>query len=72
MWTQTLALIRQAFEEENMNRTMKVETHRDRRMRDSWKVKCILNTFFDIKGIVHEEFVLAGQSVNSAYCCDVA
>jgi hypothetical protein len=27
--------------------------------------------FFDIKGIVHKEFVLAGQIVNSAYYCDV-
>jgi hypothetical protein len=25
----------------------------------------------DIKGIVHKEFVLAGQTVNSAYYCDV-
>jgi hypothetical protein len=27
--------------------------------------------FFDIKGIVHKQFVLAGQTVNSAYYCDV-
>jgi hypothetical protein len=27
--------------------------------------------FFDSKKIVHKEFVLAGQSVNSAYYCDV-
>jgi hypothetical protein len=27
--------------------------------------------FFAIKRIVHKEFVLAGQTVNSAYCCDV-
>jgi hypothetical protein len=27
--------------------------------------------FFDIKGIVHKDFVLAGQKVNSAYYCDV-
>jgi hypothetical protein len=27
--------------------------------------------FFDIKGIVHEECVLAGQTVNSAYYCGV-
>jgi hypothetical protein len=26
---------------------------------------------FDIKGIVHKEFVLAGQTVNSAYYCNV-
>jgi hypothetical protein len=26
---------------------------------------------FDIKGIVHKGFILAGQTVNSAYFCDV-
>jgi hypothetical protein len=35
------------------------------------KVKSMLIIFFDFKGIVHEEFVLAGQTVNSAYYCDV-
>jgi hypothetical protein len=29
------------------------------------KVKSMLIIFFDIKGIVHKEFVLAGQTVNS-------
>jgi hypothetical protein len=27
--------------------------------------------FFDIKEIVHKEFVLAGQTVNFAYYCEV-
>jgi hypothetical protein len=31
----------------------------------------MLTIFFDIRGIAHKEFVLAGQSVNSAYYCDV-
>jgi hypothetical protein len=31
----------------------------------------MLIIFFDIKGIVHKEFVLAGKTVNSAYCCEV-
>jgi hypothetical protein len=35
------------------------------------KVKSILIIFFDIKGIVHKEFILAGQTVNSTYYCDV-
>jgi hypothetical protein len=35
------------------------------------KVKSLLIIFFDIKGIVHREFVLAGQTVNSAYYCYV-
>jgi hypothetical protein len=26
---------------------------------------------FDIKGIVHNEFALAGQTINSAYYCEV-
>jgi hypothetical protein len=33
------------------------------------KVKSMLIIFFDIKGIVHKEFLLAGQTVNSAYYC---
>jgi hypothetical protein len=33
------------------------------------KVKSMLIIFFDIKRIVHKEFVLAGQTVNSAYYC---
>jgi hypothetical protein len=35
------------------------------------KVKSMLILFFDIKGIVHKEFILAGQTINSAYYCDV-
>jgi hypothetical protein len=34
------------------------------------KVKNMLIIFFDIKGIVHKEFILAGQTVNSAYYSD--
>jgi hypothetical protein len=35
------------------------------------KVKSMLIIFFEIKRIVHKEFVQAGQTVNSAYYCDV-
>jgi hypothetical protein len=35
------------------------------------KFKSMLSIFFNIKGIVHKEFVLAGQTVNSAYYCDI-
>jgi hypothetical protein len=35
------------------------------------KVSSILIIFFDIKGIVYKEFVLTGQTVNSAYYCNV-
>jgi hypothetical protein len=34
------------------------------------KVKSELIIFFDVKGIVHKEFVLARQIVNSVYFCD--
>jgi hypothetical protein len=31
----------------------------------------MLVIFFDIKGIAHKQFVLAGRTLNSAYYCDV-
>jgi hypothetical protein len=36
------------------------------------KVKSMLIIFFETKGIVNKEFFLAGQTVNSAYYCDVS
>jgi hypothetical protein len=33
--------------------------------------KSILIIFFDIKVIVRKEFVLTGQTVHSAYYCDI-
>jgi hypothetical protein len=33
------------------------------------KVKSTVIIFFDIKGSFNKEFVLAGQTVNSAYYC---
>jgi hypothetical protein len=35
------------------------------------KAKSMLIILFGIKGSVHKEFVLVGQTDNSAYCCDV-
>jgi hypothetical protein len=35
-------------------------------MRVNNKVKSILIILFDVMGIVHKQFVLAGQAVNSA------
>jgi hypothetical protein len=75
--TDTLAMIKQAFREESMSHTWvfewHVQTHRDRKKVRQAKseVKCMLIIFFDIKENVHKEFVLAGQTVNSAYDCDV-
>jgi hypothetical protein len=34
-------------------------------------VKSMFIISFETKGIVHKEFVLAGQAANSAYCCDI-
>jgi hypothetical protein len=34
------------------------------------KVKNMLIIFFDIKGIVHKEFILAGKTVNPSYYCE--
>jgi hypothetical protein len=36
-----------------------------------YKVKSMFISFYNIKGNTHEEFVLAGKIVNSAYYCDV-
>jgi histone-lysine N-methyltransferase SETMAR len=35
------------------------------------KVKSMLIIFLGIKGIVHKKFIFAGQTLNSAYYCDV-
>jgi hypothetical protein len=74
---ETLAMIRQAFRKESMSHTRvtgwkstKPLTPKKTRQVKG-KVKSMLITLFDIKGIVHKEFVLAGQTVNSTYYCDV-
>jgi hypothetical protein len=66
-------MIRQAFMKESMPCTQVFEWQvRPEMVRQvKSKVKSRLIIFFDIKGIVHKEFVMAGQTVNSAYCCDV-
>jgi hypothetical protein len=48
-----------------LTRTKKGETG------EKSKVRSMLIIFFDVKGILHKEFVLAGQAVNSAYYCHV-
>jgi hypothetical protein len=47
-----------------MSRTLKVQTHRDRKKarQVKSKVRNILIIFFDTMGIVHKEFVLVGQT----------
>jgi hypothetical protein len=39
--------------------------------KNTLKVKSMLIIFFDITGIVYEEFVMEGQTVNSVYYFDV-
>jgi hypothetical protein len=65
-------MIRQAFGEENMSRTRNVKTRRDRKTERDVKCKAkSMLIFFDIKGAALKEFVLAGQTVNSANCCNI-
>jgi hypothetical protein len=65
-------MIRQAFGEESMSRARRAQNHRDRKKARQARneIKSMLIIFFDIKGIVHKKFVLAGQTVDSAYYCD--
>jgi hypothetical protein len=45
---------------------------RSKRAKQVWsKAKNMLINFINIKGIVHKEFVLVGQTINSTYYCDV-
>jgi hypothetical protein len=62
-------MIGQAFGEHEPYRER--ETHRDRKKARQVKTKgkSILIIFLDIKRIVHKEFFLAGQTVNSVYYC---
>jgi hypothetical protein len=72
--TESLAMIRQAFGEESMSRTLmacSVQGDRKKPRKANSKVKSMLIIFFYIKGTVHKEVALAGQTVNSAYYCDV-
>jgi hypothetical protein len=52
------------MEKSKFTETEKGETGED-------KDKFMPIVFFDIKGIVHKEIVLIGQTVNSAYYCDI-
>jgi hypothetical protein len=35
------------------------------------KVMSMFSIFFDIKGVVHKQFILVGQTANPAHYCDV-
>jgi hypothetical protein len=50
----------------------KVHTHRDWKSREvKSKVKTMLMFFFGFKEIVHKKFILVGQTINSAFYCDI-
>jgi hypothetical protein len=69
--TQTLAMIRQAFRMKAWaihGKPKLTTTEKARQVTN--KVKSMI-IFHDIKEIVHSEFILAGQIVNSTYCCDI-
>jgi hypothetical protein len=57
-------MIRQVFGEESMKALKKVRKAKS-------EIKSVPIIFFDIKGILHKEFGLAGQTVNSTYYYDV-
>jgi hypothetical protein len=74
---ETLAMIRQIYGEERMSSIQVFECKRPNRMRlkkvsqVKSKIKSMLIIFFGTKGIIHKEFILAGQTANSEYCCEV-
>jgi hypothetical protein len=71
-------MVTQAFGEESISLTwifewlarFRADRKKARKMRR--KVKSMLLILFYIQGIIHKEFVLAGQRGNSAYYCDVS
>jgi hypothetical protein len=70
-------MIRQAFREDSMSDIQVFEWKCPNSLRlkvlnqVKSKVKGMQIIFFHIKGIVHKEFILPDQTVNSSYCCDV-
>jgi hypothetical protein len=68
--TETLAMIKQAFGEESMSHAWKSPNSlRPEKVRQvKSKVKNMIIIFFDIKQIVHKEFVLAGQTMFYGKC----
>jgi hypothetical protein len=68
--TESLVVIRQARKHESF--TSSTNSTRSKKVRHvKSKAKSMLMIFFDIKLSVHKHLFLAGQTVNSAYCCDI-
>jgi hypothetical protein len=72
-WTKVVAMSRQVFGVETMSHARVFHWHAwfraDQKRWDRWKTA--KSMLFYMKRIVHKEFVLAHQTVNSAYYCDV-
>jgi hypothetical protein len=71
--TETLTMIRQAFggRRHGLYKESSISLSEKKARLMKIKVKSMLIIFFYIKGIVHKEFFLADQTVNSTYYCDV-
>jgi hypothetical protein len=73
---ETLPMIIQAFGEESVRRTRKIEWHtrfradRKKERQVKSKAKSMLTVFIDVKRILNKEFVLTHKTVNSAYYFD--
>jgi hypothetical protein len=69
---ETLAMARQMFREESMSSQWKRLTETENgETSEEQSQKSMLIIFVDIKGTIHKEFTLAGQTVNSTYYCDI-
>jgi hypothetical protein len=73
---ETIAMIRQVFKEKSLSHALVIERKSpdSPRLRKAQHMKSTVKSmfiFFDIKGIVHKEFILACQTVKSIYYCEV-
>jgi hypothetical protein len=60
-------MIREAFGDESISRTEEAQTHCDRKGQS----RACSSFSLISRGFAHKEFVLAGQTLNSTYYCDV-
>jgi hypothetical protein len=69
--TETLAMSRQAFREESTVLTRKPKLTETKKGETGEEQSQEHAHHFSNKGLVHDEFTLEGQTVNSAYYCDI-
>ncbi|UYV81907.1 hypothetical protein LAZ67_21000085 [Cordylochernes scorpioides] len=71
--SESFKMLKRAFKEDSLLKSRAFEwfaRFKDARMIKS-KLKCLLITLFDVKGLVHYEFVPKGQTINQHYYLDV-